>query len=332
VSSCASCGQSFLFTLNFSRLVSYNFLPMNTSSSLDAPSRRFVVLKGGPGSEREVSLRSGASVAKALRSVGHSVEEIDLRGTDVEIPPGTELVFNLIHGTFGEDGHLQHLLESRGIPYTGEGSSESHVAFDKILTKKALEDFGVPTPRWEILSEGEQPTLPLPIVIKAPRQGSSVGVHLIHSPEQVAPALIDCLLHGGEILVEELVSGRELTVGILGGQALPVVEIRPREGFYDYTNKYTKGETEYLVPAPLSPAETDAVQRVALAANRALGLKVYCRVDVMLTPGGPTVLEINTIPGMTETSLLPKAAAASGLDFTALCLKIAEISLSARAS
>jgi D-alanine-D-alanine ligase len=243
---------------------------------------------------------------------------------------GTELIFNLIHGTFGEDGGLQSLLEERGLAYTGEGSEESRVAFDKILTKQALEKAGVPTPRWEILRAGQQPSLPLPIVIKAPRQGSSVGVHLIHTAEQIPAALADCLKHGEEILVEELVSGRELTVGILGGEALPVVEIKPKEGFYDYTNKYTKGATEYLVPAPLSSAETEAVQSAAIAANKALGLKVYCRVDVLLSASGPSVLEVNTIPGMTETSLLPKAAVASGLDFVTLCTKIASLSLAAR--
>jgi D-alanine-D-alanine ligase len=305
---------------------------MSTPLPFDPRVSHIVLLKGGPGSEREVSLRSGASAAQALRSTGAHVEEIELTGTEVTIPQGTDIVFNLIHGTFGEDGGLQALLEQQGIAYTGEGSAESRVAFDKILTKQALEKAGVPTPRWEILHRGEPSTLPLPIVIKAPRQGSSVGVHLIHSEEQIAPALADCLLHGDEILVEELVSGRELTIGILGGEALPVVEIRPHEGFYDYTNKYTKGATEYLVPAPLSAAETEAVQQVSLAANRALGLKVYCRVDVLLTASGPTVLEINTIPGMTETSLLPKAAAASGLDFSELCLKIATLSLAARSS
>jgi D-alanine-D-alanine ligase len=303
---------------------------MTTPALFDPRISRIVLLKGGPGSEREVSLRSGASVAQALRSVGAQVEEIELTGTEVTIPQGTDIVFNLIHGTFGEDGGLQTLLEQQGIDYTGEGSAESRVAFDKILTKQALEKAGVPTPRWEILHRGELPTLPLPIVIKAPRQGSSVGVHLIYSEEQIAPALADCLLHGDEILVEELVSGRELTIGILGDAALPVVEIRPREGFYDYTNKYTKGATEYLVPAPLTASDTEAVQHISLAANRALGLKVYCRVDVLLTASGPTVLEINTIPGMTETSLLPKAAAASGLDFSELCLKIATLSLAAR--
>jgi D-alanine-D-alanine ligase len=304
---------------------------MNTPDSFDPKNRLITVLKGGPGSEREVSLRSGASVAQALRSAGAVVEEVEIAGTEVRIPEGTELVFNLIHGTFGEDGQLQSLLERRGLAYTGEGVDESFTAFDKILTKKALESAGVPTPRYEILRAGESTTLPLPMVIKAPRQGSSVGVHLVHTGEGIAPALADCLLHGPEILVEELVPGRELTVGILGEEALPVVEIKPLEGFYDYSNKYTKGATEYLVPAPLTPAETESVRRVALDAVKALGLRVYSRVDVLLSPSGPTVLEINTIPGMTETSLLPKAAAASGLDFTGLCCRIAGLSLAARA-
>lgn len=303
---------------------------MNTESTFDPRNRRLVVLKGGPGAERDVSLRSGASVASALRAAGATVEEIEVHGTDVVIPAGTELIFNLIHGTFGEDGRLQGQLGERGIRYTGEGASESAVAFDKIATKKAFASAGVPTPRWEILRAGEAPSLPLPIVIKAPRQGSSVGVHLVHDVFGIAPAIADCLRHGEEILVEELVRGRELTVGILGDRALPVVEIRPLDGFYDYTNKYTKGATEYLVPAPLGAGETEAVQAAALAAVKALGLRVYSRVDVLLGPDGPTVLEINTIPGMTETSLLPKAAAASGLDFTALCCKIAELSLIAR--
>jgi D-alanine-D-alanine ligase len=304
--------------------------PLKTRGVFEPAGRRLTVLKGGPGSERDVSLRSGSSVATALRSAGALVDEIEVTGTAVGIPEGTELVFNLIHGTFGEDGGLQSLLGERGIPYTGEGEEQSRVAFDKILTKRALVAAGVPTPRHEILRSGEVPTLPLPIVIKAPRQGSSVGVHLVHSALEIAPALADCLLHGEEILVEELVSARELTVGILGDEALPVVEIKPREGFYDYTNKYTKGATDYLVPAPLTPGETRIVQDVALAASRALGLAVYSRVDVLLGSDGPTVLEINTIPGMTETSLLPKAAEASGLDFISLCCRIASLSLAAR--
>ena len=300
-------------------------------TAFKAAGRRLVVLKGGPGAERDVSLRSGAAVAASLRSAGAFVTEIEVFGTEVEIPEGTELVFNLIHGTFGEDGSLQELLQKRGIPFTGEGASESRIAFDKILTKKALLSHGVPTPRSEVLIEGQLPSLPLPVVIKAPRQGSSVGVHLVRETSQVVTALEDCLSHGGEILVEELVEGRELTVGVLGDRALPVIEIRPGEGFYDYANKYTKGATEYLVPAPLTAEEANAVQVVALAAIKALGLKVYSRVDILLGRQGPTVLEVNTIPGMTETSLLPKAAAAYGLDFTALCCRIAELSLIPRA-
>jgi D-alanine-D-alanine ligase len=300
------------------------------STAFNPKNRRLAVLKGGPGAEREVSLRSGGSVAAALRAAGAIVEEIEICGRDAVIPPETELVFNLIHGTFGEDGGVQTLLGERGIRYTGEGASESAVAFDKISTKKAFATAGVPTPRWEILHEGERPSLPLPLVIKAPRQGSSVGVHLVHDEAGIAPAMADCLLHGQEVLVEELVRGRELTVGILGERALPVVEIRPIEGFYDYSNKYTKGATEYLVPAPLSDQEREAVQAAALAAVRSIGLRVYSRVDVLLGQEGPSVLEINTIPGMTETSLLPKAAAAAGLGFPELCCRIAELSLLAR--
>ena len=303
---------------------------MTTETNFDPRNRLIAVLKGGPGSERDVSLRSGASVAAALRNAGAHVEEVELLGTDVTIPEGTELVFNLIHGAFGEDGGLQELLDGLGIPYTGEGTAESRVAFDKILTKQALVKAGVPTPVFETLKAGEKPSLSLPMVIKAPRQGSSVGVHLVRDAGEIDAALADCLLHGREILVEELVAGRELTVGVIGDLVLPVVEIKPNEGFYDYNNKYTKGATEYLVPAPLNAAETAAVQEVALAAVRALGLRVYSRVDILLSPTGPTVLEINTIPVMTETSLLPKAASAIGLDFTALCCKIAERSLKAR--
>jgi D-alanine-D-alanine ligase len=303
---------------------------MSDPAAFNPRNRRIAVIMGGPGSERDVSIRSGKAVVNALRSEGATITEIEVHGEEFNIPSGTELVFNLIHGTFGEDGVLQGILERRGVPYTGEGSGESRVAFDKILTKHCLEKSGVPTPRWEVLRKGDLPSLPLPVVIKAPQQGSSVGVHLVRESGQIAPALEDCLRHGEEILVEELVSGRELTVGILGEEPLPVVEIRPLAGFYDYANKYTAGATEYLVPAPLDRSEREAVQTVALAAVRALGLKVYCRVDILLSASGPTVLEINTIPGMTETSLLPKAAEASGLDFSTLCCRIAALSLSAR--
>ena len=167
-----------------------------------------------------------------------------------------------------------------------------------------------------------------PLRDQAPRQGSSVGVHIIRSPEEIPAALDDCFQYGSRVLVEEFFTGRELTVGVLGDQALPVVEIVPREGFYDYEHKYTKGASDYHVPASLAPEVTANVQASALAACRSLALEVYSRVDVLVAPDGRlNVLEINTIPGMTETSLLPKAAAVAGLDFCALCEEIAGLSL-----
>ena len=287
-----------------------------------------VVLMGGPGSENAVSLRSGAAVANALRQGGYRVTELEVHGTDLDLPSDTGLCVNMIHGTFGEDGGLQALLDARGIAYTGEGAAASRVAFDKLASKKLFEAAGVPTPRWEVLAPGARPTLPLPVVIKAPREGSSVGVHLVREPTALEPALADCAALDREILVEELIEGRELTVGVVGDRAMAVVEIRPHEGFYDYAHKYTKGASEYFCPAPLDEATTRRVQETALAAHRALGLEVYSRVDVLLrADGAPFVLEANTIPGMTETSLLPKAAAAAGMDFLSLCEEIAGLSL-----
>jgi len=291
------------------------------------------VLMGGPGSEREVSLRSGAAVARAFRGAGYRVTEVDVRGPEFELPPGTDLCINMIHGTFGEDGQIQNILDRRGIAYTGEGEAGSRIAFDKLASKKLFVSAGVPTPRWEVLAPGEKPTLPLPVVVKAPREGSSVGVHLVHEARQLQAALADCANLDREILVEELIEGRELTVGVVGDRALAVVEIRPHKGFYDYAHKYTKGASEYFCPAPLDEAKTRRVQETALAAHRALGLQVYSRVDILLRADGePFVLETNTIPGMTETSLLPKAAAAVGVDFLDLCEEIARISRQSRKS
>lgn len=294
----------------------------------DLKNLHLAVLMGGPGSEREVSLRSGAAVANALRQGGYRVTEVDVRGPDFTLPDNTGLCINMLHGTFGEDGQLQALLDARGMVYTGEGAAASRTAFDKLASKRIFEKCGVPTPRWEVLQPGRKPSLPLPIVVKAPREGSSVGVHLVREAAQLEAALADCATLDREILVEELVEGRELTVGVVGDRAMAVVEIRPHEGFYDYAHKYTKGASEYFCPAPLDEGATRCVQAAALAAHRALGLEVYSRVDILLRADGtPFVLEANTIPGMTETSLLPKAAAAAGLSFLGLCEEIAQLSL-----
>ncbi len=290
--------------------------------------KKVAVLLGGPGSEREVSLRSGAAVARALLSLGAIVEEVDVKDSSFSLPSDVDLAYNMIHGTFGEDGQIQEILEQRGVPYTGEGVKGSHLAFDKILSKTRFDEEGVPTGRWQVITDGMPPRLDPPFVVKTPRQGSSVGVHIIKNVAGLPAALEDCFRFGGEVLVEEFFPGRELTVGILGDDALPIIEIVPREGFYDYQHKYTKGASEYFVPAEIGSAATQAVRHAALSAKRALGLEVYSRVDVLLAPNGRlNVLEINTIPGMTETSLLPKAAAVAGLDFPALCERIALLSI-----
>jgi D-alanine-D-alanine ligase len=290
--------------------------------------KKVAVLMGGPGAEREVSLRSGAAVGRALAACGAVVAEVDVSGPEFALPSDTELAYNMIHGTFGEDGQIQAILESRRAPYTGEGVEQSRLAFDKILSKEKFDAAGVPTAKWHIVRRGEKPHFAPPYVVKAPKQGSSVGVHIVQDAAALDAALEDCFRFGDEVLVEEFVSGRELTIGILGDEALPIVEIVPHEGFYDYAHKYTKGASEYYCPADLTPETTAAVQQAALAAKRSLGLEVYSRVDILLAADGRlAVLEINTIPGMTETSLLPKAAAVVGLDFPALCEKIAALSL-----
>ena len=291
--------------------------------------KKVVVLMGGPGAEREVSLRSGQAVAEALSSRGIPAEPVDVVGTDVHLPDGTDFVFNMIHGTFGEDGGVQDALDRAGVPYTGEGAKGSRLAFDKILTKHRFQEKGIPTAEWAVIRSGDAPPFDPPLVLKAPRQGSSVGVHIIKTPETLALAQADCLRYGADILVEKFFVGRELTVGILGDRALPVIEIVAEGGFYDYAHKYTRGATNYFVPAPLEEDSSRAVQEAAQAAHQSLGLEVYSRVDVLLGQNGAiNVMEINTIPGMTETSLLPKAAAAVGISFPDLCLRIAEISLS----
>ncbi len=304
---------------------------------MNALPKNIAVLKGGPGSEREVSLATGAGVAKALRSLGAEVTEVDVRGADFELPDKTDLAFLALHGTFGEDGQVQQILEDRGVAYTGEGIDQSRVAFDKILSKEKFQAAGVTTPEWEVINAGQRPTLPLPFVLKAPKQGSTVGIYIVKQERELAKALQDAAEYDSRLLVERFIPARELTIGILGEQALPIIEIIPKGGVYDFTNKYpflnpnAGGAAQHVCPAKVSEDETRAIQSLALRAHRSLGLKVYSRVDVMLPKEGePTVLEINTIPGMTEASLLPEAAAATGISYPELCTRIIELSLAQR--
>jgi D-alanine-D-alanine ligase len=292
---------------------------------------------GGPGSEREVSLASGVGVAKALRSLGANVSEIDVRDADFRLPGDVGIAFNVIHGTFGEDGQLQQILEDRGVPYTGEGVSQSRLAFDKIPSKEKFRAYGVRTPDWEIIHVGEHPTLQSPFVIKPPRQGSTVGVQIARQESELNGALTAAAQFDNELLIEHYIPGRELTIGVLGEEALPILEIIPKSGFYDFNNKYPflnpqgSGGAEHVCPAKIPGDLTKEIQELALAATRSLGLRVYCRVDVMLSDKNEAfVLELNTIPGMTESSLLPEAAAVVGIGYPQLCARIIELSLAAR--
>jgi D-alanine-D-alanine ligase len=292
--------------------------------------------KGGPGSERAVSLETAKGVKEALESLGAKVLEVDVTGVGIGVPAGTEVVFNVIHGTYGEDGQLQRELEERGVAYTGAGSVSSELAFDKARSKERFVAHGVPTPAYQLLPlEGAAPgdvKIPVPLVMKPLREGSSVGVHIVREAAQLATAIDDLKRFGGEALVEPFIEGKELTVGILGDEVLPVVHIQPRDGFYDIANKYPwltgKGGSDYFCPADLSVEVTKRVQQAAMAAHRSLGVEVYSRVDVLLDgEGRPWVLEVNTIPGMTATSLLPKAARAAGIMYPELCARILELSL-----
>ncbi|MGC6460096.1 MAG: D-alanine--D-alanine ligase [Akkermansiaceae bacterium] len=301
---------------------------------------KIAVMMGGPGKEREVSLASGRAVLKALVEKGFQAVMVDVVDATPEMPEGTDLAFNVIHGTFGEDGGLQSYLENLGIRYTGAGVASSERAFDKNLSKACFLENGVPTPKSEVIDCScgvDLPKMGVPFVVKPPREGSSVGIRVVKEEIEALPAMEHAAGFSDDLLVEEFVEGRELTVGVLDGEVFPVVEIAPPEGdWYDMETKYPwlSGKatgSQYTCPADLTPEEAQIVQEAAKKAHEALGIEVYSRVDVLLTSlGSPYVLEANTIPGMTETSLLPMGAAAAGHSFGDLCVRITELSLAAR--
>src|SRR5213082_2577431 len=299
--------------------------------------KKIAVLMGGPGSERDVSLATGRGVSKALRSLGAEVVDVDVRDENFALPKDVDLAFITIHGTFGEDGQLQEILEERGVPYTGDAVESSRAAFDKILSKKKFREHNVVTPEWEVVEVGQQPTILVPLVVKPARQGSTVGVVIVKNASELDLAMTEAGKYDRKLLIEKFVPGRELTIGVLGDQALPILEIIPKGGFYDFNNKYPflnpegGGGPEHVCPAKIEAKLTRQIQDLALRAYRSIGLQVYSRVDVLLPENAePSVLEVNTIPGMTEASLLPEAAAAAGIKYDELCLRIIELSRARR--
>jgi D-alanine-D-alanine ligase len=287
---------------------------------------KVAVLKGGPSSEREVSLRSGAAVARGLRESGYTVSEIDVQARRLDLPAGIEAVFIALHGEFGEDGQVQSLLEERRIPYTGSSPAASRLSFDKRLSKALFVKNGIPTAAYETLGPRDHRTRPLPVVIKPPCQGSTIGIHRVAAEADWPGALADALRYDDEVIVEDFIPGRELTCGIVGTQALPVIEIEAPDGWYDFAAKYQKGQSRHVCPAPLDGATTRRCQELAWRVFETLGCRGLGRVDFRLTAAGElVVLELNNIPGFTETSLLPEAAQAAGIGFAPLCARIMEL-------
>ena len=286
------------------------------------------VFCGGSSSERAVSLRSGKAVLQALKRSGVSVLKVDPRNSHQfrRALSEIDLAFIALHGKGGEDGELQLRLEKAGIPYVGSDPVGSHLAFEKIKAKEIFDREKIPTPRWRTFSRKDWKELenfPAPFFVKPAADGSSIGVFRVEDFRESAEKLIHALKQYPLLLAEEAVEGGEFTVGILGKQSLPVIELRPRRKFYDYRAKYTRGMTEYLVPAPISEKLKRKFQLLALKVHGALGLRDFSRVDLVTDrAGNQFVLEANTIPGFTELSLLPKAAQEAGISFEALCLRL----------
>jgi D-alanine-D-alanine ligase len=326
---------------------------------------KIAVLMGGTSAEREVSLASGMGVVKALRERGHQVWTVDtargfvaegdegglLPGGVASAPPGetqgiplielgnvrqlreADVAFLALHGGAGEDGTIQALLELMGVRYTGSGALGSGIAMDKDVSKRLFRDAQVPTLPWRVVRaptfaydpDTIEDIIGFPCIVKPSRQGSSVGIHVVNDLGELQAAVQDAAQHDSEVMIERYAKGRELTVGILGDQALPAVEIRPKKGIYDYHSKYTPGMTEYFCPAPLEEEIVAQMQAYALRAFRVLKLRGYARIDFILAREQLFCLEANTLPGMTATSLLPKAAAATGIDYPELCDRIVKL-------
>ncbi len=304
---------------------------------------KVAVLQGGRSLERGVSLRSGARVSEALAMTGHHVVEIDpgpdlVRKLEAERP---DVAFIALHGVDGEDGTIQALLDLLAIPYTGPGAASCHRCMDKVLAKHLLREAGLPTPDWITYSEaairdfGAAATfsraierIGLPVVAKPASQGSSLGIKVVRDRAELPGALITALSYDSRALLERFVDGRELTVSVVGGEVLPVLEVITHggEGF-DFAARYEVGGAGFRSPADLDPGLSAEIQRIGLASWEALGCEGFARVDLMLGADGPSVLEINAVPGLTETSLLPQAAEAAGMGFRDLIGRLIDLAL-----
>lgn len=288
---------------------------------------KIAVVMGGSSDEREVSIASGTGVLHALAALGHEAQSLDFdrRFVDAVRDIRPDLVFNALHGTCGEDGQIQGILEWLGIPYTGSDIMSCALSLDKHLTKKLLAAEGLPTPAWDTfdLSGGTLPLLPgslnPPIVVKPRASGSSAGVSIVRTHEEWTRTMIAASSRTQALLAEEYIAGREFSCGVLGESALPVVEILSTDELFSYAAKYTPGGARHLVPAPIDRDLTSRLQMLALSVHRLIGLRDYSRTDFIVTKEGrPYILEINALPGLTPQSLLPDEAHSAGISYEAL--------------
>ncbi len=304
------------------------------STKIEKP-LKVAVLMGGIGEERDISIQSGSCIAEALKKAGFNVVTADISpdNTDILEDSSIDIFFIALHGKFGEDGQLQQILEDKSLLYTGSGPTASKLAFDKIASKKAFAEAGVPTPpaiEFNINTHTHELEKQLrrfadKYVVKPIRQGSSVGISIVSESHRAITAAQKTFSEFGDCMIEEYIAGREITVGILQGHALPIIEIKTKTGFYDYEAKYIDAQTEFLFDTIDDQALVDKISAVAIDCFKALGCRHFARADFILANDGtPYVLEVNTIPGFTTHSLLPMAAAKTGLSMSRLCTNIIE--------
>lgn len=287
---------------------------------------KVLVLKGGPDAEREVSLKSGGMVAAALRRAGLAVNEVTIdRPSQTEIAAmAGEVIFPVLHGPWGEGGPMQDMLERDGRPYIGCRPAAARLAMDKPASKRAVAEVGVPTPAAQVIGPDDALTLPAPLVLKPCDEGSSVDLRICLDAAQVERARAELHPHRPTLLAESFIRGREVTIGLLADRDLPIIEVRPKGGTYDYDAKYLRDDTQYLLDPPLPAGVAEAVRRHARAAWNRLGLRDVARLDFMVDERGPWFLEANTMPGFTDHSLVPKAAAHAGMTMETLVRSLVE--------
>jgi len=290
---------------------------------MELKNKKIAVIMGGISSEREISLKTGEAIFQSLKRTGYNVIKIDIKNNSINTLTDNnfDIAFIALHGKYGEDGVIQGILDFLKIPYTGTGVTGSAISMDKVLSKRLFRELNIPTGNF-FHSDNMKENLDFPVVVKPVAEGSTIGIYIVNNQEELKVAIKKSKAISDEIFFEEYIKGKEVTVGVVNGEVLPVVEIRPKSGFYDYQAKYSSGMTEYLVPAEIDRKTNEMLTLFSRKIYDTFKLKGAVRIDFIVRDNTPFALEVNTIPGMTETSLLPKAAKCAGISFDELVEKI----------